>query len=117
MSSLFDDARAVTIQTVYRPYRTYGSARYYEDLGDAYGKGDGGGLSADSIAAIIGAGASILSPVLGKQGKKAREHEADMMNQQLEIARLQAAQRTKLYLGLGFGAMVLLGAVVLLVRR
>ena len=103
------NARTLAIQTVYRPYRTYGEPSMYTEMGDAYGKG--GGVNPDVLASLIGTAGGIFGPLVGGiGGKKQREHEMAVLNQQLELERLRASQGIKpLHIVVGLGAVALLG--------
>lgn len=125
MSNLSNDARATAIQTVYRPYRTYGSPRFYEEgdglgmyAGDAYA-GGGKGLSPDSIAALVGGAASIFGPLVGKIGQgKQNQQEIDLLNKQIELEQLRSRQGIQpIHIGLGLGLLALAGLTIWAVRK
>lgn len=114
-----DDGATLAIQTVYRPYRTYGQARTYTDYG-AYGKsgsGGGEGLSPDAISALVGGAAGLLGPLIqGIGAGKRNKAQQEMLDKQIYLEQVRASQagKTALYLGLSVatvGALAVLGWV------
>lgn len=125
MSSLSNDARATAIQTVYRPYRTYGSPRFYEEgdglgayAGDAYA-GDGKGLSPDSAAALASGIAGLFSPLIGKIGQgRQNQQQLDLLNKQIELEQLRSRRGIQpIHIGLGLGLLALAGLTIWAVRK